>query len=107
MALTVTIRTGEHLWTARGTHAMDERGKALRASTETEVTFDSQEAHDRAVKSLNEERARYRPMAAAPARSPVTPDPPFASSGELQYLRDLGDRVTALERRVSLGGGGG
>lgn len=54
--MAITLRAGECLWSAQGTHVCDENGFALRCEEDTEVVFDSQETENRAVAIIRDDR---------------------------------------------------
>lgn len=52
------IKTGEYLWNPDGTHLMNTQGIAVKATEDTTVTFNNQEAYDRAVAARSAAEAR-------------------------------------------------
>jgi hypothetical protein len=54
--MSITLRTGEYLWSSAGTHVCNENGFSTRCNEDTEVVFDSQEIEDRAVAVIRDDR---------------------------------------------------
>jgi hypothetical protein len=54
--MSVTLKTGETLWSASGTHIWDDNGYAIKCTEDTIVTFDSSEIETASLVFIHADR---------------------------------------------------